>query len=109
MKVIVLDVEGFGIIDEQDSSDGRIFLFPLLLSSYLLYNSVGNITEEAIRILGIIVALARQVQLKSHRNEACSYFPAFHWILRDFTLQLEDANGNQISSREYLEKALDSK
>jgi hypothetical protein len=99
MSIIVMDVEGFGIIDDLDKTDSRIFLFPLLLSSYLLYNSVGNITEEAIRTLGIIVSLARDVQLKSHKSEACSYFPAFHWILRDFTLQLEDSAGNKISTR----------
>lgn len=44
MNILVLDVEGFGMIDEQ-RSNSKIFLMPLLLSSYLLYNSVGNITE----------------------------------------------------------------
>ena len=28
------------------------------------------------------------------------------WIVRDFTLQLVDGEGEQISSKEYLEKAL---
>ena len=32
--------------------------------------------------------------------------PNFLWILRDFSLQLEDEKGNEITSKEYLEKAL---
>ena len=32
--------------------------------------------------------------------------PDFLWVLRDFSLQLEDEKGNEISSKEYLEKAL---
>lgn len=103
MNVIVLDVEGFGMIDEQ-RSNSRIFLMPLLLSSYLLYNSVGNITEEAVRSLGLIVGLAREVQLKWETNDN---FPIFHWILRDFALQLEDSLGREMSPQQYLEKALE--
>lgn len=99
-------MEGFGIVDEI-KTDSRIFLFPLLLSSYLIYNSVGNITEEALRTLGLIVGLAREVQLKSQKDEECSYFPAFHWILRDFSLQLEDSFGNKMSTKQYLDKALE--
>ncbi len=34
------------------------------------------------------------------------YFPSFLWILRDFALQLVDSEGNQISSRQYLENSL---
>ena len=33
------------------------------------------------------------------------YFPSFTWIVRDFTLQLEE-NGKRITSRQYLETAL---
>ena len=33
-------------------------------------------------------------------------FPSFLWILRDFSLKLEDADGNIISSRQYLENSL---
>ena len=31
-------------------------------------------------------------------------FPAFMWVLRDFALRLEDSNGKQISSDQYLEE-----
>jgi hypothetical protein len=34
------------------------------------------------------------------------YFPSFFWVVRDFSLQLQDPQGNQITSKEYLERAL---
>ena len=34
------------------------------------------------------------------------YFPAFLWVLRDFALQLVDADGNEINQKTYLENAL---
>ena len=33
-------------------------------------------------------------------------FPSFNWVVRDFSLQLQDEQGKSISSREYLQKAL---
>jgi len=48
MKALILDTEGFGGIDENSNHDSRIFLFSLLLSSYFIYNSVGNIDERAL-------------------------------------------------------------
>lgn len=40
-------------------------------------------------------------------DEYQKYFPSFLWIIRDFTLQLIDEDGESITSREYLEKALE--
>jgi hypothetical protein len=40
---LVVDVEGFGGIDENAAHDSRIFLAALLLSSFLVYNSAGVI------------------------------------------------------------------
>lgn len=48
MKVLVLDTEGFGGIDENSNHDSRIFLFSLLLSSFFIFNSVGTIDERAL-------------------------------------------------------------
>ena len=39
-------------------------------------------------------------------DEISNYFPTFYWVVRDFSLQLQDPNGNAITSKEYLEKAL---
>ena len=34
------------------------------------------------------------------------HFPAFLWIVRDFSLKMEDKHGVKITSKEYLENAL---
>jgi len=36
-------------------------------------------------------------------------FPSFLWVVRDFALRLEDRNGNEITSKKYLENALSEK
>jgi len=59
MKVILIDTEGFGGIDEGENHDSRILLFSLLLSSYLIYNSTGAIDETAINQLSLIINLAK--------------------------------------------------
>jgi len=39
-------------------------------------------------------------------EEYAKHFPSFLWVVRDFTLQLVDQEGESISPKEYLEKAL---
>jgi hypothetical protein len=41
-------------------------------------------------------------------EEYGTYFPSFMWVVRDFTLQLVDNDGEQITSKEYFEKALEN-
>ena len=48
LKLLVLDTEGFGGIEEGMNHDSRIFLFAILLSSYFIYNSLGSIDENAL-------------------------------------------------------------
>ena len=38
-------------------------------------------------------------------DELAQHFPGFLWVVRDFTLKLED-NGRRINDRQYLENAL---
>lgn len=100
----MIDTEGFGGMDENANHDSRIFLFSLLLSSYFIYNSVGSIDENALNTLNLIINLAKDIQTKTNgkSGEDTSSFPAFLWIVRDFTLMLQDKNGNKINSNEYL-------
>jgi hypothetical protein len=39
--------------------------------------------------------------------ELASFFPPFLWLLRDFVLELRDANGRALDPNEYMEKALE--
>jgi hypothetical protein len=87
-------------MDENTNHDSRIFLFSLLLSSFFIYNSVGSIDENALNTLNLIINLAKDIQTKTGgKSEDTSSFPAFLWVVRDFTLMLQDKNGNKINSK----------
>ena len=110
----MVDSEGIGALDEDSTHDSRIFSLAILLSSCFLYNSVGSIDENAVQNLSLIVNLTKNIHVRSqslHDEEPDSedyakYFPSFVWIVRDFTLQLVDTEGEPITSKEYLERAL---
>lgn len=61
MDIILIDTEGFGGMDENVNHDSRIFLFSLLCSSFFIYNSVGNIDENALNNLSLIINLAKDI------------------------------------------------
>jgi len=110
--VLVMDSEGIGAMDEDQNHDTRIFLLATLLSSLLIYNSVGTIDEGALQNISLIVNMSKQLQVRSQGGKECdpeelkSYFPSFLWVLRDFALRLEDSHGNPISPKQYLENSL---
>ena len=110
-----MDTEGLGALDEDSNHDVRIFSLTILLSSYFIYNSVGSIDENALQNLNLVVNLTKHIQVKSSGiqeeidpQEFAKYFPSFMWVVRDFSLQLVDSEGDPINAKEYLEKALQS-
>lgn len=111
--MLVLDTEGLGAVDEDSNHDVRIFSLAILLSSFFLYNSVGAIDENALQQISLVINLTKHIQIKAGSaredtdpEEYANYFPAFLWVVRDFTLQLVDTEQEPITSKEYLEKAL---
>jgi hypothetical protein len=61
MPIIVIDTEGLGAFDEDDNHDTKIFLLAILLSSLFLYNSVGNIDENVLNNLSLVVNLSKHL------------------------------------------------
>lgn len=109
MPILIVDTEGLGAYDEEDNHDTKIFLLALLMSSLLVYNSVGTIDENVLNNLSLVVNLSKQLQVSegaSDPDDLAEYFPSFLWLLRDFSLQLIDSEGNQITSKTYLENSL---
>lgn len=94
LKVILIDSEGIGSLDEDENHDTKIFLFALLLSSFFIYNSIGTIDENALNNLQLIINLSQELQIKSELleetepEEVQKYFPSFLWVVRDFSLRL---------------------
>jgi hypothetical protein len=107
-----IDTEGLNSLEKGEEHDTRIFTLATLISSYLMYNSVGCIDERSIGELNGITKLSKNVMTEEHlsiqENEQRLYefMPKFVWILRDFTLELEDDRGRQITSKQYLENSL---
>ena len=113
-NVIILDTEGIGALDQDSDHDSRIFSLTVLIVSCFIYNSVGSIDEEALNNLSLVVNLTKHIQIKSKNNEEVGteeyapYFPSFVWVVRDFALKLVDNEGETLTPKEYLEKALNT-
>lgn len=100
MPVFIIDTEGLAAIDEDHNHDSKIFLLTILLCSLFIYNSVGTIDENALNSLSLAINLSTKLE------DLGDYFPSFLWVLRDFSLKLEDEQGNEISAKTYLDQAL---
>ena len=62
--MLVIDSEGLGGLDEDNNHDMRIFSLALLMSSYFVYNSIGQIDETAISNLSMVVNLTQFIQTR---------------------------------------------
>mmetsp|Transcript_17897 Transcript_17897/g.8399 ORF Transcript_17897/g.8399 Transcript_17897/m.8399 type:complete len:92 (-) Transcript_17897:12-287(-) len=88
-----------------------IFALSVLLSSCLVYNSIGVIDETTINNLSFVANLTYNIHVKASKEEDGAmfkhFFPDFVWILRDFTLELvSNITNTKITPQEYLEEAL---
>eukprot|EP00640_Fibrocapsa_japonica_P000953 CAMPEP_0113935390 /NCGR_PEP_ID=MMETSP1339-20121228/2546_1 /TAXON_ID=94617 /ORGANISM="Fibrocapsa japonica" /LENGTH=822 /DNA_ID=CAMNT_0000937531 /DNA_START=19 /DNA_END=2487 /DNA_ORIENTATION=+ /assembly_acc=CAM_ASM_000762 len=133
LQVVFMDTEGLGSTTRSQTEDVNIFSLALLLSSYFIWNSRGVIDGGALEDFALVVNITKHIHVRSQAVQGMSgsggadpkggkqgggdgplrsemdvlgeYFPAFLWVVRDFTLRLEE-DGRKISDRQYLEKAL---
>ena len=110
----MIDTEGLGAYDEEINHDSKIFLIAVLISSLFIFNSFGAIDETAINSLSFVLNLSKTIKIKKNNStndenesELAQYFPTLLWLLRDFSLKLEDKDGNVITEKQYLENALE--
>ncbi|XP_065430004.1 guanylate-binding protein 1-like isoform X8 [Chrysemys picta bellii] len=114
--LVLLDTEGLGDVEKGNvKNDAWIFTLAVLLSSTLVYNSLGTIDQCALEKLHYVTELTEHIKMKAAGRggqqegedsaEFVRFFPAFVWAVRDFTLQLE-LDGREITEDEYLENAL---
>lgn len=130
-NILVVDTEGLGATTATDTHDARIFSLALLLSSMFIYNSKGAINQNAINMLSLVTNISENIRTSSSSSSAAAenggddddgddddddvddngsrlaaFMPAFMWVVRDFSLQLVDADGRAINDREYLEQQI---
>ncbi|XP_015264876.1 PREDICTED: guanylate-binding protein 2-like isoform X3 [Gekko japonicus] len=118
--LVLLDTEGLGDAKKGDTqNDSWIFALAVLLSSTLVYNSMGTIDQHAMDQLHYVTELTNCIKSKSSPRgspeensevledsaDYVRFFPSFIWAMRDFTLQLE-LNGQPCTEDEYLEDVL---
>lgn len=99
----MVDTEGIGGLDEDNSHDMRIFSLAVLLSSYFVYNSMGSIDENALSSISFVTSLSKHIRCNTENEQDASdqkwagsgdddhlihHMPRFMWTVRDFTLQL---------------------
>uniref|UniRef100_A0A8C6VIU9 GB1/RHD3-type G domain-containing protein n=1 Tax=Naja naja TaxID=35670 RepID=A0A8C6VIU9_NAJNA len=108
--LVLLDTEGLGDVEKGSSqNDTWIFALAVLLSSTLVYNSMGTIDQAALELSEHIKAKASSSpEDTDDSSEFVGFFPTFVWSVRDFALQLE-RDGQPITEDEYLEHALELK
>ncbi|KAG7458962.1 hypothetical protein MATL_G00226200 [Megalops atlanticus] len=114
--LVLLDTEGLGDVEKGDEEyDAWIFVLTILLSSTLIYNSMGTIDNDAVMKLQFMTELTKFIKVRSSTededkssSEFAHFFPSFVWTVRDLTLKLQ-MNEKEISPDEYLENALQPK
>ncbi|XP_050980250.1 guanylate-binding protein 1 isoform X4 [Labeo rohita] len=114
--LVLLDTEGLGDVKKGDEKhDTWIFCLAVLLSSTLVYNSLGVIDNMALEKLHYVTELTENIRVKAevgqHEDESADFirfFPSFVWAVRDFSLKLEKED-KPITSDEYLEGSLELK
>lgn len=88
---LVIDSEGTGSTEKDFAEDCKLLLFVLSISSTAIYNSVGAIDEASLGNFRYILEIQKQLKLG---EDDSTIFPSFVWILRDFSLELTDLEGN---------------
>ncbi|XP_063051648.1 guanylate-binding protein 1-like [Engraulis encrasicolus] len=108
--LVLLDTEGLGdVVKGDEKHDTWIFCLAVLLSSTLVYNSMGTIDNTALEKLHFVTELTEHIRVKStdhsKNTELMRIFPSFVWTVRDFSLDLE-LDGKRITADEYLDHSL---
>ncbi|XP_041032694.1 guanylate-binding protein 1-like [Carcharodon carcharias] len=112
-SLVLLDTEGLGDVSKGDQkNDCWIFALAVLLSSTLVYNSMGTIDQYALEKLYFVTELTELIKVKAsddfHEDDEIEYlkiFPTFVWCIRDFSLELK-IEGKVVNQDDYLEHAL---
>lgn len=99
MHYLLIDSEGIGSCEQSIKYDMDLLILIFLISSTVVYNSMGAIDELSLEQLQVVLKLKTCVDNTPHQYDSSSYkyssdHPKFIWVLRDFALQLVDKNGN---------------
>ncbi|KAM5151650.1 guanylate-binding protein 2-like [Mantella aurantiaca] len=121
--LVLLDTEGLGDPVKGDSgNDCMILSLAMLMSSAVIYNSMGVINQDTLEKLEYpFLQYAHSSTLNLHcdilhkasaqkgktppQEDTNNTAPLFVWVIRDFTLKL-DLDGRPVTADQYLENSL---
>lgn len=82
LHAVLLDTEGLGSCERDQTTDLKIFSLSVLLSSFFIYNSMTAIDEAALENLSLVCNLSRHIHVnakpssvKEDEGEFARYFP----------------------------------
>ena len=108
--IFFMDTEGLSSVDSDPNRDARLFAMAVILSSYFMFNTCGNIDEETINSLSLITHIVHNLvisQDEPSQEYAQSYYaPKFMLIIRDMLLEIRDVSGRPCTPAQYLESQL---
>ncbi|XP_070548655.1 guanylate-binding protein 6-like [Ptychodera flava] len=106
VTVILLDTEGFGSHAAYGDSEINIFCLTVLLSSVLIYNSVGVPRADDLCKFNWVLQLVNAVKIRNENGttteeEFIHFFPNFLWLLRDVQL-VPKIDDEEVDVKEYI-------
>jgi hypothetical protein len=107
VTTLLMDTEGLGDaglgegrLQRSEQYDAQIFALSILLSSLFIYNTIGNINQDAIGKLSMVANLCKMVKVNNNPNQEeqgtsfANFFPTFMWLLRDVVISSFTPNSN---------------
>jgi hypothetical protein len=105
-RVLLCDSEGLGSCDANAQHDSNIFVLTMLVSSHVYYNHVGALTSSALNELEVASRVADILREDSNNGGDSASTPGMTFLLRDFSLEMKDKEGNVLSPTQYVDFAL---
>ncbi|XP_078583827.1 guanylate-binding protein 1-like [Branchiostoma floridae x Branchiostoma japonicum] len=106
--IVLLDTEGIDAVGGSAGQDASILVMTILLSSYLIYNSLNVPYLQDLEKMQCFIELTKRVTVKQREKTKMlafrEYFPDFLWLLRDVSLKMEDEDGTEMDPTDYLIK-----
>lgn len=99
---LVLDTEGTASLEANAEQDARLIGIALAVASVFIFNATGSLDETSLSDLATLTTVAQGITTVTDKWQP----PELIWVLRDFALQLQGDEGQDISPAEYLERAL---
>ena len=107
--LVFLDVEGQGSTDRNNTYDAALTTVAMLLSSMVVYNCLSVGTSADVDKLELLSGFMQNIfdrTSEEHGERGDRFCPALMWLLRDFFLEMVDANERPCDADTYLEEVL---